>query len=885
MLKTLYASCAILFLLLSAATAEQWYFLPNYRHDVRGIENAFREGKGFHKRIPSGLAHLRSPDGDLTEEELQKLHWHKAAFPHRGFVETMPQENVYGWYACEFDVPKTLRGLDVLADLGIIDDTDECFVNGHPVGGVGTLGQSHPSAWRTDRLYRLPSSLLALRRNHLAVHVWSQWGLGGIVGPPVLKATPLQADSQWEVAIFHDTAALSSSLDEAATLGEVLTLFPSPVWQKADIPLREDFWQDGGHFALFRIAIDFPSATRGKPPFRTAVTLDIGPVFDVASFYLNGRRIGRTGCFPSGGLPAFTEGASRARCVIQPRDWSMNGRNELAAIVYRERGVGGFAGIPGILLENPSQRRAKTIGELSESFDVCLQSLQFKEARKILKKFRPANDAERARLLSHKAHLSYLEWRSGGQREEQALDEMLDDIAWILGRPDGVAPGQSAMQAFCQVLRLAEDDGRLMEKVKKCFPKFNARGAFLPPDRRTRGDWPLKYGTDAWMFGAMGQRQDFFSGSLPPLGARLRIPDARDWPRLWLPRRQFNLDDRDALTVPDEMAFRRAVSGVAELPRKRGRHTGLPVARGRVASWWDDHGEMHPFDDDGPDLVLELEPSRVQRFNGALCVTLHHQDYDWRHTFHPRQQSVVLLDENGGFLNAAWLGKTDRGVYLSFLLEDRKGKIQFRSIKHRGASVALSAFLVDRQSAYPGPPQTKPASDWHPTVLLGALDGASRQAAERVLVSRPGTERIQAGREFLAIPSQVPATQDGLLARTAFLAIASDATFSFWKELDEYRDNLRAMNADTLERLLYHFSFFQMHPRWAYLAANELLPRIPQCDAEQARRLLGGFALFCRDSRQTELRREALALWRRLGLPEEDDFYRRLARTVPATPE
>ena len=73
MLKTLYASCAILFLLLSAATAEQWYFLPNYRHDVRGIENAFREGKGFHKRIPSGLAHLRSPDGDLTEEELQKL--------------------------------------------------------------------------------------------------------------------------------------------------------------------------------------------------------------------------------------------------------------------------------------------------------------------------------------------------------------------------------------------------------------------------------------------------------------------------------------------------------------------------------------------------------------------------------------------------------------------------------------------------------------------------------------------------------------------------------------------------------------------------------------------------------------------------------------------
>ncbi|MBR4418102.1 MAG: hypothetical protein IKS67_15085, partial [Victivallales bacterium] len=90
------------------------------------------------------------------------------------------------------------KGVDMLADLGIIDDADETFVNSHRVGGLGKVPDG--SAWQKDRLYRISAGLLADGDNLLAVHVWSQWGLGGMVGPPVLKAALAPADAEWEVA-------------------------------------------------------------------------------------------------------------------------------------------------------------------------------------------------------------------------------------------------------------------------------------------------------------------------------------------------------------------------------------------------------------------------------------------------------------------------------------------------------------------------------------------------------------------------------------------------------------------------------------------------------------------------------------------------------------
>ena len=122
----------------------------------------------------------------------------------------------------------------------------------------------------------------------------------------------------------------------------------------------------------------------------------------------------------------------------------------------------------------------------------------------------------------------------------------------------------------------------------------------------------------------------------------------------------------------------------------------FPDGKVRRASWWDDHGEMHPFDDEGPDLLLIIEnlPETEYLFSAYMM------DFDWRTTAHPRQQSVLVFSEDGAFLNAAWTGKADRGVYERFMHNGRT-KLKFRFCKHRGACVAVSGVFIDRLHALP----------------------------------------------------------------------------------------------------------------------------------------------------------------------------------------
>ena len=150
----------------------------------------------------------------MTDDERRESLWHTVAFPHRDFMRLMPEEKVFGWYGCEFDVPKSLGGMDMLADLGIIDDSDETFVNGALIGATGRVPNG--SAWQTDRLYRIPSQRLTPFYNYMAVHVWSLWGLGGIVGPPVLKAAILPQNAQWDVAFVDDRNVPKDGINAAA---------------------------------------------------------------------------------------------------------------------------------------------------------------------------------------------------------------------------------------------------------------------------------------------------------------------------------------------------------------------------------------------------------------------------------------------------------------------------------------------------------------------------------------------------------------------------------------------------------------------------------------------------------------------------------------------
>lgn len=166
-LRPLFLMMVLLALGLHGERPSPWYFMPNFGIDVRGVERI--TAGSLPEELPPEVKKLLEPGSPWPEDRQTQILWYKAAFPHQDFVRMMPENNVFGWYAHAFRVPAALKGVDMLADLGIIDDADETFVNSHRVGGLGKVPDG--SAWQKDRLYRISAGLLADGDNLLAVHV------------------------------------------------------------------------------------------------------------------------------------------------------------------------------------------------------------------------------------------------------------------------------------------------------------------------------------------------------------------------------------------------------------------------------------------------------------------------------------------------------------------------------------------------------------------------------------------------------------------------------------------------------------------------------------------------------------------------------------------
>jgi len=91
-----------------------------------------------------------------------------------------------GWYRHSFRLPPELKGKPLAVSLGRIRTADETFLNGVKIGSEGRIGDYFVEAYRKERVYRLPPSLLNEEgNNRLAVRVQCTYLEGGIVGGPL----------------------------------------------------------------------------------------------------------------------------------------------------------------------------------------------------------------------------------------------------------------------------------------------------------------------------------------------------------------------------------------------------------------------------------------------------------------------------------------------------------------------------------------------------------------------------------------------------------------------------------------------------------------------------------------------------------------------------
>ena len=249
-------------------------------------------------RRPGTSWRFLAVDSDKPQERaalsLDDSGWDRLSFPNKIWSERFSEREGRGWYRCRFEVSDKFKGLDLVIDLGPVDDVDVTYLNGSEIGRTGRTSEEQKaweSAWNVPRRYRAPASLVRWgSENVLAVRVYSRSGMGGILREPAIGLALPARSATWNVRRGADVSPLSGPHGGTQSVDE-----PVGHWLKPQIDAAP-CWQE--HVLEFSFAASIPEAP---------VILDLGYVPGPDETSLNGQRIGSTGLSAKGGVRALLE--------------------------------------------------------------------------------------------------------------------------------------------------------------------------------------------------------------------------------------------------------------------------------------------------------------------------------------------------------------------------------------------------------------------------------------------------------------------------------------------------------------------------------------------------------------------------------------------------
>ena len=136
------------------------------------------------KRIVRLEGSWRFAVGDAPERAtpgFDDSEWAEIDVPETWQHEGYRDYSGFAWYRKTFSMPAGYEKQSLVLSLGRIDDTDEVFVNGHRVGGLGQFPPDYRSAYNERRVYTVPADFLhAGGDNVVAVRVYDGGGVGEI---------------------------------------------------------------------------------------------------------------------------------------------------------------------------------------------------------------------------------------------------------------------------------------------------------------------------------------------------------------------------------------------------------------------------------------------------------------------------------------------------------------------------------------------------------------------------------------------------------------------------------------------------------------------------------------------------------------------------------
>ncbi len=665
-----------------------------------------------------------SAEADYSAPDLSETDWTPVPLPDRDWDARGRYRSACGWYRYHFTPDPAFSGRDMVLKLGIVDDVDCTYCNGVQIGQTGAFPPQASSAYNVDREYLIPAGVLRYGEdNVLAVKVYDMGGIGGLLGSPRLGYR-LSEQEQW---LFQ-----AAGKDGEADYSE--PALDDGTWATA--PMPDDEWDkrqpQDGVYGWYRLHFTVPEAWRER-----ALVLDLGLALDVDQGFVNGTPIGGAGEFP----PRVRTAAGEPRLyALPPECLNWDEDNVLAVKVYNHSGRGGLWGRPAVLFGG------------GEGTDPILESLAIARRLRLAGKHAEAWQA-----------MAGLWEQTEGKAQRPALLSELTVLYEASGQD------ADAVETFTRLLREHPADSPSREaalalgRVQERLGGLSETASYLGEDRRTKGNWWLSYGTDAFVLCLAGGDCDLFGrpGSLcfsdamhgkdalhgePPLTYYARTSEPDSWMTLgWI-----------SAPVTDD-------------PRA----TYNPVTRRGLLAWWDDGGQTHPSDDAGPDILL-----RTVIPDGLWRLALYLVDADWGGTWRPREHAIVLGTREGELLAVGDTGKFGQGCWQQFCV---RGPIEaeVRVLKGKSPSAVLSAFALDRMDG-PAPPE--------------GLDLPAEQA--QAAVAAPPANACRAREDYLARQSaaEAEAPAQNLLEAWVLLHAAGDtvaAPETIRRRLQEYLGLLR----------------------------------------------------------------------------------------------
>lgn len=190
------------------------------------------------------------PDADVSD-------WQIVSVP--GTVEQIlgePKDGAF-WFRRTIQIPDVWIGKSLMLQLGVIDDMDQTYVNGIP---VGSTGQETTGFWMTPRSYQIPAYAVQDNELTIVVRVFDKAGGGGFMFAP--KDLNVFQDDRSEAAValagewlfkaeyvFNDDDALRNKFNRRGGVPNTprgpANLYNAMIAPFTPFPLKGVIWYQG----------------------------------------------------------------------------------------------------------------------------------------------------------------------------------------------------------------------------------------------------------------------------------------------------------------------------------------------------------------------------------------------------------------------------------------------------------------------------------------------------------------------------------------------------------------------------------------------------------------------------------------------------------------